>query len=55
MAETNGSNAVSITAKFSFPSDVSSEVQQTFDATNCEPAMLGLPAGVEPVKVSDGM
>jgi hypothetical protein len=49
---------VSITAKFSFPEGDTSKqepttvVEQTFDSSNCEPAILGLPPGVDPVKVS---
>ena len=59
---------VSITAKFSFPegdtdTDTSTsnqepttvtvvDVDHTFDSSNCQPAILGLPPGVDPVKVS---
>jgi len=47
----SGNNKVSLSAKFSFPSGVSSEVEQSFDASNCQPAIIGLAPGVEAVKV----
>ena len=47
----SGDNKVSLSAKFSFPSGVSSEVEQSFDASNCKPAIIGLAPGVEAVKV----
>lgn len=54
MSASDDQKPLSITAKFSFPNEVSSEVEQTFDATNCTPAILGLPAMVDPVKPKGG-
>lgn len=50
----SGDNKVSLSAKFSFPSGVSSEVEQSFDASNCKPAIIGLAPGVEAVKPKGG-
>lgn len=51
MPNSGDQKAVSIVAKFSFPEEVSSDVEQKFDETNCTQARLGLPEGVDPVKV----
>lgn len=48
-------NSVSIHARYTFPSNDQEEplvVEKTFDESNCEIARLGLPEGVEAVKVS---
>ncbi len=52
MVESATNCSVSLTAAFSFPEGISSEVEQKFDASNCQPARLGLPVGDEAVKVS---
>jgi hypothetical protein len=47
------SNRVTITAKFTFPNDLSRyNEEKVFDESNCEPCMIGLPAETEAKKVS---
>ena len=52
------SSLMSITVKFSYPptnnQDESVIIEKRFDESNCEPARLGLPPGVEAVKVRLG-
>jgi hypothetical protein len=46
------SKNVSITAKFTFPIDLSSyNEDKVFDESNCEPSVIGLPPGTEATKV----
>lgn len=47
------SNRVSITAKFTFPDDLSRyNEEKVFDESNCQPSIVGLPADTEAKKVS---
>lgn len=43
--------SVSLTATFSFPDGLSSDIKHTFDGASCEVARVGLPVGAEAVKV----
>lgn len=46
------SNHVSITAKFTFPKDLSRyNEEKVLDESNCEPSIIGLPPDTEAKKV----
>lgn len=45
---------VSLHATFSFPSGISTDVEHILDETNCQPSVIGLPQGMEPVKPQGG-